>query len=76
LATNPSGVTVGESIDANNVNHGFVRAKDGTITGFDVPAAGTAPGQGTLSFSINPAGEAMGAYIDSNGANHGYVRTP
>jgi hypothetical protein len=32
---------------------GFLRAPDGTITVFDVPGAGTAPGRGTIAFCDN-----------------------
>jgi hypothetical protein len=39
-----TGVVSGNYIDSNNVNHGFLRAPDGTITTFDVLQAGT-PGE-------------------------------
>jgi len=58
------------------VFHGFVRAKDGTITTIDAPGAGTGPGQGTQCGSINPAGAITGSYIDSNNVFHGFLRTP
>ncbi len=35
-------------IDANDVSHGFGVTTDGTISTFDVPGAGTDPGQGTF----------------------------
>jgi hypothetical protein len=49
--------------DAINVAHGLVRAKDGTITTFDAPGAGTGPGQGAAPFSgaTNPAGATTGS---------------
>ena len=34
---NPGGVITGGYIDASGMDHGFVRAHDGTITTFDVP---------------------------------------
>ena len=37
---NPAGAVTGGYIDASGVAHGFVRAKDGTITTFDAPGAG------------------------------------
>jgi hypothetical protein len=52
---NPAEAITGTSFEANNVAHGFLRAKDGT-TVFDAAGAGTAPAQGTQSGSINPAG--------------------
>jgi hypothetical protein len=56
------------------VGHGAVRAPDGTFTEFDVPGAGTGPGQGTNPTGINPAGTIPGYYTDSSGVNHGFVR--
>jgi hypothetical protein len=44
----------------------WVRARDGAITKFDVPAAGA--GQGTTAFAINPEGAITGAYSDSASA--------
>jgi hypothetical protein len=43
---NPAGVIVGSYTDASTVNHSFVRDANGAITTFDVPGAGTGPGQG------------------------------
>jgi len=65
----PNGAILGEYVDANNVYHGFVRARDGNITTFDVAGA-----KGTNASGINPAGAIPGVYFDSNGVNHGYVR--
>ena len=48
------------------------------MTTFDVPGAGTRPGQGTLptgSLGVNPAGEITGSYVDANNFNHGFLRT-
>ena len=53
---NPEGKGVGDYIENSNVYHGFVRNRDGRITEFDVPGAGTGPGQGVQPGSINPAG--------------------
>jgi hypothetical protein len=47
LDINDSGEIAGVIIDDNSVSHGFVRAKDGAITTFDAPGAGTGPYQGT-----------------------------
>ena len=48
--------------------------KAGTITTFDVQAAGTSSGQGTFPQGINPAREITGYYVDKNNGNHGFVR--
>ena len=60
-------------IDANDVNHGALRARKGAITTFDVPSAGTVPGEGTVPASNNPAGTITGFYIDANDADHGFL---
>ena len=60
-------------IDAAGVDHGFVRAADGTITKIDVPGAGTAPGQGTMCGNTNIPGLIEGQFIDANGVYHGFL---
>ena len=67
----PSGITPADAItgsfnDGFTINHGFLRARDGTVTTFDVPGAGTGFNQGTAPLCINPAGVIMGLYIDTN----------
>ncbi|MGO4883931.1 MAG: hypothetical protein ACLP59_24375 [Bryobacteraceae bacterium] len=71
-----TGVVAGWYLDANNVNHGYVRAADATITTFDAPGAGTGAYQGTLAYGINPAGEIPGVYYDENNVLHGFLRYP
>lgn len=61
-------VIVGQYGDANG-DHGFLRAKDGTITSFDAPNAA-----GTIGFFLNNRGSAVGPYYDANGVNHAYIR--
>jgi hypothetical protein len=57
------------------VDRGFLQAPDGTVTVFNVRAAGPASGQGTSPQSIN--GRAItGYYIDARGVNHGFLRAP
>jgi hypothetical protein len=76
---NDGGTITGRYIDANNVNHGFLRSPSGDefIT-FDAPGAGktAGSGQGTFPKSINKAGAITGHYIDSNNVNHGFLRSP
>jgi hypothetical protein len=85
--TFPSGMNLFGAItgfirDTNSARHGFLRARDGTFTIFDDPAAGTCstscgtigPGQGTRAYAINLFGEITGFYTDNSGRCHGYVR--
>jgi hypothetical protein len=82
-ALTPEGAITGVYLDANNVNHGFVRAPDGGITTFDVPGAGTEPGPafcifcpGTFPTGINAAGVITGLYLDAANVQHSFVRYP
>ena len=70
LAINQAGTVTGFYNDANNVEHGFLRAIDGTITTFDAPGA-----QFTSPTSINSLGEITGTYCDTTGC-HGFLRAP
>jgi hypothetical protein len=73
----PAGVITGSFNDGHDTNHGFLRARNGGITTFDVPGAGTKPhqfpNQGTVPLGINPEGVIMGFYVDENGAHHGFL---
>jgi hypothetical protein len=71
---NPAGEIAGQYIDEHNVAHGFVRFTNGTITTFDVPAAGTGPGQGSYGEGISPAGEILCTYSDASSVWHGCIR--
>jgi len=57
------------------VTHGFLRDELGTITTFDVPAAGTASGRGTTPASNNDSNTITGWYTDASGLYHGFLRT-
>ena len=67
-------VNTGDLLSGTQVLQGAVRAPDGSFTEFDVPGAGTGPGQGTYVAGINAAGTIPGNYTDSSGVNHGFVR--
>jgi hypothetical protein len=76
------GISVGNFADnsANLVQHGFIRMPDGKFTTFDVPGAGTGPGQGTgcpgCNLGFNRWGMIAGSYSDSNYVSHGFLREP
>ena len=53
-----------------------MRARDGAITTFDAPGAGTGFLQGTVANNINPAGVIAGWYQDASNVTHGFVRAP
>jgi hypothetical protein len=76
LIINPNGAIAGWSTDSSDVNHGFLRDKNGAITTFDDPGAGTVPGslEGTYPFGINTNGAITGWYVDGADVNHGFVR--
>jgi hypothetical protein len=69
-----SGRIAGYYVDANFAGHGFLRARDGTITTFDPP--------GSLSIdvnSINAAGTITGEFLVIEGRSEvyrGFVRAP
>ena len=69
------GSVTGWYVDANDVNHGFVRSSNGTITKFDVPGAGTGAGQGTVGLGMNDAGAITGRYDVSSDAFYVQVAT-
>ena len=73
---NAPGAIAGYTLDASNVYHGFLRARDGTITTFDAPGASTGSFEGTIPFSNNPVGVITGYYTDSSGVIRGFLRIP
>lgn len=76
-AINPSGTLTGFFLDSTNAAHAYVRSKNGVITVFDAPGAGTGPFQGTFAFSpliIAPNGSIAGYYVDSANVSHGFLR--
>jgi hypothetical protein len=79
LGFNQLGAIAGTYIDANSVQHGYLRSPNGKFTTFDAPGAGTDTYQGTgcpssCPTSLNDLGDIMGTYIDANSVFHGYLR--
>jgi hypothetical protein len=72
---NNAGVLAGYYIDGDNLNHGYLRTRDGHITTFDDPSAGDLAGMGTTPSSINLEGTISGIATDAVNW-HGFVRTP
>jgi hypothetical protein len=72
----PAGAITGSFNDGFAINHGFLRASDGTLATFDVPGAGKGFYQGTAPLGITPGGVIIGLYIDSNDARHGFLFFP
>jgi len=65
----PDGVITGSYNDASRATHGFVRARDGTISTFDGPNAVF----GTQAYGINSAGVITGWYCDAINC-YGFLR--
>jgi hypothetical protein len=74
---NDAGEITGFFGDSNDVLHGFLRHKDGSIVIFDAPDASTRAGEGAIAQSISSGGEIVGYYSARSGANGvrlGFVR--
>src|SRR3984893_10502182 len=67
---NPAGAITGFYVDANSVQHGFVRAPSGQIAEFD-PTGSVF----TNPNAIDEPGEITGFYVDASGVGHGFLRT-
>lgn len=67
-----SGFTCTDSACGNtglaNIEHSFVRSKEGVFTIFDPPGAIS-----SNASTVNPSGEVVGAYTDNAGNGHGYL---
>src|SRR5438477_12191314 len=57
---NPEGAITGYYVDSAGAWHGFLQDKNGVITTFDAPGAGTGGGQLTQSSAITPGGDVRG----------------
>jgi hypothetical protein len=71
MGINPLGAITGFYVDANSVQHGFVRAPGGVITEFD-PTGSIF----TNPNAIDQTGAITGFYFDANVVGHGFLRTP
>jgi len=72
VTINPAGAVAGWYYDAGGIAHGFLRARDGTITTLDVGAVTDPLYQGTFANGITPEAAISGYYIDGNGT-HGFL---
>ena len=78
---NDRGEIVGYYLDGNDVSHGFLRGRNGSITAFDVPSLCTAAPppaacayNGTYAYGINLWGVVVGQYYGEDGVAHGFSR--
>jgi hypothetical protein len=67
---NDRGDVAGQYVDANNITHSFIRAKDGSITTFDAPESVA----GSFADGISNCGAAVGAANGANFVYHAFVR--
>ena len=75
-ALNADGTIAGYLNDGYDLNRGFVRTRDGNVTLFDVPGAGTGDFQGTVVIGMTAGHVIAGFYTDDGGINHGFLRIP
>jgi hypothetical protein len=67
----PTGEIAGEFVDANNVQHGFLRTPDGSFTKFDPPGSE----QVTIVRALNPKGVIVGGYLTTTtNTFHAFLR--
>ena len=78
IGLNDFGAIAGTYLDANDVNHGFLRSPDGKFTIIDAPGADMTSGSynGTTVVSINDQGAITGYYYDASNVSHGFLRLP
>lgn len=68
---NDSGTIAGQWIDTeSHLQHGFLRAADGSVTPFDAPGGA----EGTIPKGINAAGSITGFFLDDSYNSHGFLR--
>jgi hypothetical protein len=71
VSLNDFGVVTGSYLDANDVQHGYLRIADGTSVTFDPQGSA-----GTQPESINDSGQITGYYFDANFVAHGFLVIP
>jgi hypothetical protein len=71
VGLNAWGAITGSYVDANYVQHGFLRNPAGKITTVDPPGS-----QVTQPSGINDFGAITGVYVDSNNVLRGFLRLP
>jgi hypothetical protein len=67
IALTANGTVIGNYVDANGIQHGFLRTADGAFATIDVPGA-----QLTWPTAINPGGVIVGWYVDTSSVCHGF----
>ena len=78
---NSLGTAAGNFMDdsANFVGHGLIRSRDGELTTYDAPGAGTGFYQGTgcpgYYSGLNQSGTIAATYTDANNVHHGFLRS-
>jgi len=73
---NNEGVATGFYYDENGAVHGYLWAKDGTVTTLDDLSGGSGPDQGTYPQNVNDKGVVSGTVIDSSNVYHGFLYYP
>ncbi|MBV9226128.1 MAG: hypothetical protein JOY85_19005 [Acidobacteriaceae bacterium] len=88
IFTSPAGINLWGTVtglynDGFSIYHGFLRTRNGTITTFDAPGAGTGAFQGTIPLGITLTGVVAGIYLGPNDGNflgvyqgHGFIFVP
>jgi len=71
VSLNNAGAITGQYIDANLVQHGYLRSAEGRITSIDPQGSFY-----TFSSGINDSGAITGYYRDVNNVYHGFLRIP
>jgi hypothetical protein len=76
VAINEAQTVVGFDNDYRNVNNGYLRTSDGSITSLNFPPTAAGPSNGSFPTAINANGWAVGWYQDAAWARHGFLWKP